>query len=130
MANNTRTFSDLDLNFTKNPVTMDVTRRYDEDAVKNSIKNLVLTSNYERPFHSEIGSPIRQLLFEPASPMLGAMLRRTIEDLINTFEPRVNLTDVICVVAEDEHTIDVIIEFTILNTTAPITLELTLQRTR
>jgi len=130
MANNTRTFSDLDLNFTKNPVTMDVTRRYDEDAVKNSIKNLVLTSNYERPFHSEIGSPIRQLLFEPATPMLGAMLRRTIEDLINTFEPRVNLTDVICVVAEDEHTIDVIIEFTILNTTAPITLELTLQRTR
>jgi phage baseplate assembly protein W len=130
MANNTRTFSDLDLNFTKNPVTMDVTRRFDEDAVKNSIKNLVLTSNYERPFHSEIGSPIRQLLFEPATPMLGAMLRRAIEDLINTFEPRVNLTDIICVVAQDDHTIDVSIEFTILNTTAPITLDLTLQRTR
>ena len=130
MANNTRTFSDLDLNFTKNPVTKDVTRRFDEDAVKNSIKNLVLTSNYERPFHSEIGSPIRQLLFEPATPMLGAMLRRAIEDLINTFEPRVNLTDVICVVAQDDHTIDVSIEFTILNTTAPITLDLTLQRTR
>jgi phage baseplate assembly protein W len=130
MANNTRTFSDLDLNFTKNPVTLDVTRRYDEDAVKNSIKNLVLTSNYERPFHSEIGSPIRQLLFEPASPMLGAMLKRSIEDLINTFEPRVNLTDVICVVAQDDYTIDVSIEFTILNTTAPITLDLTLQRTR
>jgi phage baseplate assembly protein W len=130
MANNTRTFSDLDLNFTKNPVTKDVTRRYDEDAVKNSIKNLVLTSNYERPFHSEIGSPIRQLLFEPATPMLGAMLKRSIEDLINTFEPRVNLIDIICVVAEDDYTIDVSIEFTILNTTAPITLDLTLQRTR
>jgi phage baseplate assembly protein W len=130
MANNTRTFSDLDLNFTKNPVTKDVTRRFDEDAVKNSIKNLVLTGNYERPFHSEIGSPIRQLLFEPATPMLGAMLKRSIEDLINTFEPRVNLIDIICVVAEDDYTIDVSIEFTILNTTAPITLDLTLQRTR
>jgi phage baseplate assembly protein W len=130
MANNTRTFSDLDLNFTKNPVTKDVTRRFDEDAVKNSIKNLVLTSNYERPFHSEIGSPVRQLLFEPASPMLSAMLKRSIEDLINNFEPRVTVIDIICVVAEDEYTIDVSIEFTILNTTAPITLDLTLQRTR
>jgi len=130
MANNTRTFSDLDLNFTKNPVTKDVTRRFDEDAVKNSIKNLVLTSNYERPFHSEIGSPVRQLLFEPASPMLGAMLKRSIEDLINNFEPRVTVIDIICVVAEDDYTIDVSIEFTILNTTAPITLDLTLQRTR
>jgi hypothetical protein len=130
MANNTRTFSDLDLNFTKNPVTKDVTRRYDEDAVKNALKNLILTSNYERPFHSEIGSPIRKLLFEPASPMLGAMLKRTIEDTITSFEPRVNIVDIICVVASDEQTIDVTIEFTILNTTAPITLDLTLQRTR
>jgi phage baseplate assembly protein W len=130
MANNTRTFSDLDLNFTKNPVTKDVTRRFDEDAVKNSIKNLVLTSNYERPFHSEIGSPVRQLLFEPASPMLGAMLKRSIEDLINNFEPRVTVIDIICVVAEDDYTIDVSIEFRILNTITPITLDLTLQRTR
>jgi len=130
MANNTRTFSDLDLNFTKNPVTQDVTRRYDEDAVKNALKNLVLTSNYERPFHSEIGSPIRKLLFEPSSPMLGAMLKRTIEDLINNFEPRVNIIDIICIVAEDDNTIEISIEFTILNTTAPITLDLTLQRTR
>ena len=130
MANNTRTFSDLDLNFTKNPVTLDVTRRYDEDAVKNALKNLILTSNYERPFHSEIGSPIRKLLFEPASPMLGAMLKRTIQDVITSFEPRVNIIDIICVVAPDDQTIEVSIEFTILNTTAPITLDLTLQRTR
>jgi phage baseplate assembly protein W len=130
MANNTRTFSDLDLNFTKNPVTMDVTRRYDEDAVKNALKNLILTANYERPFHSEIGSPIKKLLFEPASPILGAMLKRTIQDTINTFEPRVQIIDIICVVAQDDNTVNVSIEFTILNTTAPITLELTLQRTR
>jgi phage baseplate assembly protein W len=130
MANNTRTFSDLDLNFTKNPVTLDVTRRYDEDAVKTALKNLILTANYERPFHSEIGSPIKKLLFEPATPMLGAMLKRTIQDTINTFEPRVNIIDIICVVAPDENTINVSIEFTILNTTAPLTLDLTLQRTR
>ena len=70
------------------------------------------------------------MLFEPASPMLGAMLKRSIEDLINNFEPRVTVIDIICVVAEDDYTIDVSIEFRILNTITPITLDLTLQRTR
>jgi phage baseplate assembly protein W len=130
MAKNTRIFSDLDFNFTKHPVTKDLSRRYDEDAVKNSLKNLILTNNYERPFHSEIGSPIKKLLFEPATPMLGAMLRRTIQDVINTFEPRVNIIDIIVMTNPDDYSIDVSIEFTILNTTAPITLDLTLQRTR
>jgi predicted component of type VI protein secretion system len=62
--------------------------------------------------------------------MLGAMLKRTIQDVITSFEPRVNIIDIICVVALDDQTINVTIEFTILNTTAPITLDLTLQRTR
>jgi phage baseplate assembly protein W len=102
---------------------------YAKDLV-GALKNLILTGNYERPFHSEIGSPIRKLLFEPAYPMLGAMLKRTIQDVITSFEPRVNIIDIICVVASDDQTINVTIEFTILNTTAPITLDLTLQRTR
>ena len=130
MAKNTRIFSDLDLNFTKHPVTHDVVRRYDEDAIKNSLKNLILTNNYERPFHSEIGSPIKKLLFEPATPMLGVLMKRTIQDVINNFEPRVNIIDIIVQTNSDENAIDVSIEFTILNTTAPITLDLTLQRTR
>ncbi len=64
MARNTRIFSDLDFNFTAHPVTKDVSRRYDENSVKTALKNLILTRNYERPFHSEIGSPIRSLMFE------------------------------------------------------------------
>lgn len=130
MTKNTRIFSDLDLNFTLNPVTHDVSRRYDEDAIKMSLKNLILTGNFERPFHSEIGTPIKRLLFEPATPMLGAMLKRVITDTITNFEPRVNIIDIIVVTNEDDYSIDVSIEFTILNTTAPITLDLTLQRTR
>jgi len=130
MAKNTRVFSDLDFNFTLNPVTHDVTRRYDEDAVKAALKNLILTSNYERPFHSEIGSPIKKLLFEPATPMLGAMLKRAIKDLIDAYEPRVNVVDINAVVDPDETSINIAIEFTIVNTTAPITLDLTLERTR
>lgn len=130
MAKNTRVFSDLDFNFTLNPVTHDVARRYDEDSIKTALKNLILTGNFERPFHSEIGSPIKKLLFEPATPMLGAMIKKTIIDTINSFEPRVRVVDVVVVTNPDQYSIDVSIEFVIVNTTAPITLDLTLQRTR
>jgi len=130
MARNTRTFSDLDFNFTAHPVTGDIVRRFDENAVKSSLRNLILTANYERPFHSEIGSPIKRLLFEPATPMLQVMLKRAITDTVNNFEPRVELLDVGVVVSADTYTVNVSIEFRIINTTRPITLDLTLERTR
>jgi phage baseplate assembly protein W len=130
MARNTRIFSDLDLNFTAHPVTKDVTRRFDENAIKTSLKNLILTSNYERPFHSEIGSPIKRLLFEPASPMLESLITKAITDVVNNFEPRVILIDVTSQVSEDSNSVNVSIEFKIINTERPITLDLVLERTR
>ena len=116
--------------FTAHPVTGDIVRRFDENAVKSSLRNLILTANYERPFHSEIGSPIKRLLFEPATPMLQVMLKRAITDTVNNFEPRVELLDVGVVVSADTYTVNVSIEFRIVNTTRPITLDLTLERTR
>lgn len=130
MARNTRIFSDLDLNFTVHPVTKDVTRRFDENAIKTSLKNLILTSNYERPFHSEIGSPIKRLLFEPASPMLESLITKSIIDVVNNFEPRVILIDVTSQVSEDSNSVNVSIEFKIINTERPITFDLVLERTR
>ena len=130
MARNTRTFSDLDLNFTAHPVTGDVSMRYDDNAIKAAVKNLVLTQNYERPFHSEIGSPLHSLLFDLATPMLAVSLKRVITDLINNFEPRVNLTNVDVQVSPDNNSVYVSIYFTILNTQRPITLDLVLERTR
>jgi phage baseplate assembly protein W len=130
MARNTRIFSDLDFNFTAHPVTKDLTRRYDENAIKTALKNLILTSNYERPFHSEIGSPIRRMLFEPATPLLAASLKQAVINTINTFEPRVELTNVAVSVDEDSYTVGISIEFRIINTTRPLTLDLTLERTR
>jgi phage baseplate assembly protein W len=130
MARNTRIFSDLDLNFTAHPVTKDISRRYDENAIKASLKNLILTSNYERPFHSEIGSQVRALLFEPATPMTRALLERSIEDLVTNFEPRVQLINVQADVSEDNNAVYVSVEFKIVNTERPLTLELVLERTR
>lgn len=130
MARNTRTFSDLDLSFTKHPVTDDVVRKYDEEAIKQSVRNLILTANYERPFHSEIGSQLRGLLFEPISPMLNMLIKRAIIDAINNFEPRVRLTEVVVRFSPDNNDVYVSIEFTIVNTTRPIAVNLVLKRTR
>jgi phage baseplate assembly protein W len=130
MARNTRTFSDLDLTFAKHPVTDDVVRKFDVEAIKAAVKNLVLTQNYERPFHSEIGSQLRGLLFEPATPMLNIMLKRTISDTIINFEPRVKLNDVLVTVSPDNNEVYISIQFTIINTTKPQTVDLILTRTR
>lgn len=130
MARTTRLFTDIDLNFTAHPVTKDVTRRYDENAIKASVLNLLLTRNFERPFHSEIGSPIRSLLFELPGPMFTVMMQRAIIDVINNFEPRVEIIDVRVNDASDNNAVYVTLEFKIVNTERPITLDLTLERTR
>lgn len=108
----------------------DLVKRFDENAIKASVKNLILTTNYERKFHPEIGSQVRGLLFEPATPMLGAVLERTIRQTIDNFEPRVSLDKVDCKVNPDNNSIDVSIYFTILNTQTPQFLNLVLERTR
>jgi phage baseplate assembly protein W len=130
MARNTRIFSDLDLNFAAHPVTGDIIRRFDENAIKQSLKNLLLTRNFERPFHSEIGSPIRALMFEPAGPMFSVMLERSILDVITNFEPRVEVTSVTVDDYSDANAVGVSIEFKIVNTERPITLDIALERTR
>ena len=130
MSRNTRIFSDLDLNFTANPITKDVSIRYDENAIKAAVKNLVLTQNYERPFHSEIGSPLYGLLFDLANPLVAVSIQRVITDLINNFEPRVNIISVDVRLSPDNNSVYVTIIFTILNTQRPISIDVVLERTR
>lgn len=130
MARNTRTFTDLDLNFLAHPVTKDVTTKTDEQAIKASVRNLILTSNYEKPFHPEIGSPIKSLLFEPASPILPVLIERAIHQTIDNYEPRVQLSKVTANLSADNNSIYVTIEFVIINTSVPMIVDLILYRTR
>lgn len=125
-----RTFKDLDLNFTAHPVTGDVSKKFDEEAIKRSVRNLVLTRNFEKPFHSEIGSQVKALMFEPYTPFINNILRQTIIDTISNFEPRVNLIDVFVNGDGDNNAIYVRIEFKIRNTERPVTLDIILERTR
>ena len=130
MPSNTRQFTDLDLNFTPHPVTGDVGFKVDENAIKQAVKNLVLTQNFERPFHSEIGSSLRSLLFEPATPMTKEILRKPISDTITNFEPRVELIGVDINYTLDDTAVNVRVRFKVINTFTPIDVNLTLERTR
>lgn len=130
MARNTRLFSDLDLNFRPHPVTGDVIIKKDEEAIKQALKNLIQIRNYEKPFHSEIGSPIRQALFEPLTPMTSLVVRRTIVDLVSNFEQRVKLINVDVIASPENNSLYVNIVFKIVNTERPLQLEFMLERTR
>jgi phage baseplate assembly protein W len=86
--------TDLDLTFTPNPVTGDINAIKDIEAIKRSVKNLILTNFQERPFQPEIGSGVRGLLFELADPITMHDIKQAIARTIKNFEPRVNLLDV------------------------------------
>ena len=115
-----RIYKDLNLNFSANPVTGDVTQVTDVTAVKRSVRNLLLTNHYDRPFHPEIGSNIPALLFENFGPITGNQLSRTIEEMISNFEPRDRVENVECYPVPDTNTYDVRIYFYVENMPAEL----------
>lgn len=123
-------YKDLDLNFNAHPVKKDINKHIDELAVINSIKNLILTNHYERPFHPEIGSNINKLLFDNMDSITVSALRREIEQVIKNFEPRVNLSLIEVIPEYEDNKFNIIMEFYILNRTEPVTIEFFLNRER
>lgn len=127
---NTRQYSDLNLLFTINDFTKDISKKFDEEAVKTSLKNLILTRNYERPFHPEIGCQVYGLLFENFNPITKNIIRKTIVDVIEKFEPRIKLTDVLVDEDVDNNEIVFTIYFRLINSEKPITLTTVVSRIR
>ena len=115
-----RVYKDLNLNFSTNPITQDVTAVTDVNAVKRSVRNLLLTNHYDRPFHPEIGSNVTALLFENFGPITGNQLSRTIEEMISNFEPRARVETVECYPLPDTNTYDVRIYFYVENLPAEL----------
>lgn len=125
-----RTYVDLDLDFTRHPVTNDVVKITDVDAVKRSVKNLINTQFYERPFHPELGCGVRDMLFENYTPMTGIFMRRKIEEVLRNYEPRANLSSIQVNEQMDRNAIDVVVNFYVLNLPNPVSVTTTLQRIR
>ena len=123
-------YKDLDLDFTRNVVTNDVVKIEDVNAVKRSVKNLIQTNHYERPFHPELGCGIRELLFENFTPLTGIFIRRKVEEVITNYEPRARLSQVTVNEQPDRNGIQVTVYFYIMNIPEPVSVTTLLQRIR
>lgn len=130
MARNTRTFTDFDASFEPHPTTGDLSVRTDERAIKFAIKSLVMTQNYERPFHPEIGTPIYRLLFDNFDDMFVITMRQAIIDVITLYEPRAVVLGVDVDPSFDNNSVSINIRFKIKNTERPLEVGVTLERTR
>jgi phage baseplate assembly protein W len=116
ISRNVRQYRDLDLFFSRKNGTNDIEKITDIEAVKRSVRNLVLTNFYEKPFHPEIGSGIRDMLFENMTPITAVVLARKVEDVIENFEPRARLIGVRALPNLDRNEYEVTIEFFVVNT--------------
>ena len=127
-------YKDLSLFFTPNPVSGDVTMVTDVQDIKRSVRNLVLTNRFEKPFHPEVASHVRDLLFEPFSPVTINLLRNRIETVLENYEPRVTLTDVEVEDPDfqkmDNNELNVRIFFTLKNDPEIQTVDVLLERLR
>ena len=125
-----RIYKDLDLDFGRNRVTNDVNRLTDVEAVKRSVRNLINTNHYERPFHPEIGSDVRAMLFEPMTPLTALNLQRKVAEVLNNFEPRIDLQQVLANPDIDRNSYTLKIMFYVVGSNQPVEVETFLERLR
>jgi|TARA_B100001173_G_C15728470_1_gene437510 phage baseplate assembly protein W len=125
-----RVFKDLNLDFQQNTATKDIQKIKDIEAVKRSVRNLINTNHYEKPFHPEIGSNLRAMLFELMSPQMNHLISKQIENLINNYEPRCNLVEVFAQPMFDRNGYSVQISFMVNNHQEPVIVESFLERLR
>jgi phage baseplate assembly protein W len=130
MSRTARVYSDLDLNFSKHPITKDVSLKLNENAIIGSIKNIVLTNFGERRFTPNFGSNILAMMFEPLDDITAYNIRKEIATSISNYEPRVKLDFINVVPNFDRDGFDVTVRFYLLNSVKPITTNLFLQRLR
>lgn len=131
----TQDYKDLDLDFIAHPTTKDVVKKVGIEAIKRSVRNLVLTNYYDRPFRPFIGSNAQKILFDNINPMTANFLKDAIIETINNFEPRVQLVNdenrgVYVQVDPDNNGYVAKINFIILNRGEPVTINLFLERIR
>lgn len=123
-------YADLDLSLIPHPNKKDIIPLTDVDAVKNAVKNLILSSPYERPFQPFLGSRIKSVLFENAGPDTEFMLKMFIKDVIKDYEPRVDSVYVEVEDDSDNNAYYVTVSFNVINVNTTANLQLYLERIR
>jgi len=123
-------YSDLDLDFMPHPTTKDVMKKNGVEAIKRSVRNLIMTNFYDRPFRSYIGSNALKLLFENMNPITANFLNNAIREVITNYEPRVAINDLRVNFDYDNNGYNVTLFITILNRNEPAVINLFLERIR
>ena len=116
--------------FAANPITGDVSKKYDDNAVKQSVKNLIQMRPYESPFHPEISSQVNNLLFELPTPLTAELIRTSIIQVVTKFEPRINQFDVTVRDDSDNNAYYITVDFTIKGSDKAVTVNTLLYRSR
>ena len=129
-SRSSRIFKDLDLDFQKNIATSDIQKLTDIESVKRSVRNLINLNHYEKPFHPEIGSNLRAMLFENISPQMTHAISKQIDLLIKNFEPRCRLVQVNSQPVIDRNGYRCSISFYVVNYPEPVEVETFLERLR
>lgn len=127
---NQRTFTDINFNLEVHPATGDVLKVYDLNAVKESVKHLVLTEFYGRPFHPEIGNSSAGILFELWSPIVAEAIKVTISDVIEANEPRASVEEVRVAFDDANSQVYVEIDLYLFALMQPATVDMVLKRVR
>ena len=125
-----RIYKDLNLDFQQNTATKDIQKMLDVESVKRSVRNLINLNHYEKPFHPEIGSNLRALLFENITPQISHFIGKQIEMLIKNYEPRCRLVEVANRPNLDRNGYSVSVSFYVVNNPNPVTVESFLERLR
>lgn len=123
-------YSDFFTDFDKHPIRNTLLRKTNVDAVKQSLRNLILTDRGERPFQPKLGGHIRAMLFENITAQTFITMQEHIKDVIEAHEPRADVIDVVVAQTFNDHEVQVTIVFRVVNVQEPITLELLLERVR
>ena len=130
MATLKKIYSDIDLTFTASPSTGDISISYDEQSVIRSVRNLLMTNFYERPFQPTLGSNLNGLLFEQINAITASSLETEITNVIQNYEPRAIIDKVEVVAIADANAFHVNLSFFIGNNTTPSAVNILLERSR
>ena len=125
-----RQWADLDLDFAKHPITKDIVRKTNVEAVKRSVRNLILTNRFDKHFHPEIDGGVTRHLFNLTTAHTKHDIKLAVVNCLNNYEPRVVVDDVSVTGDLDNNGFNVSIYFTVINTPEPIEISLFLERVR
>ena len=125
-----RIYKDLNLDFQQNTATKDIQKMLDVESVKRSVRNLINLNHYDKPFHPEIGSNLRAMLFELVTPQMSHAIQKEIGLLIGNFEKRAKLVQVTTKPQFDRNAYAATISFYVQNVPDRIIVESFLERLR